>query len=77
VSAAGFLGDAVMANRSGNSQAEQDRMAADLQKAFEVTELALELRLSVMRQERPDSTIKDLMHEIRLAKEKAWRPSRS
>lgn len=67
----------MMANRSRNSQVEQDGMAANLEKAFELTELALELRLSVMRQERPDCTMKDVMHEIRLAKERAWRPSRS
>ena len=37
----------------------------------------LALRLAVLRQRKPECTMKDVMHEIRLAKEQAWRPSRS
>ncbi len=66
-----------MSNRPDHDQAAQNRMAANLQKALELTELALDLRLSVMRRQKPDCTMKDVMHEIRLAKEQAWRPSHS
>lgn len=52
-------------------------MAANLRRGIELTELALALRLAVLRQRKPECTMKDVMHEIRLAKEQAWRPSRS
>lgn len=66
-----------MSNPPRDNHAEQNRMAANLQKAVELTELALDLRLSVMRRQKPDCTMEDVMHEIRLAKEQAWRPSHS
>ncbi|TKS59725.1 MAG: hypothetical protein EWM72_01910 [Nitrospira sp.] len=66
-----------MSNRPKDGQAEQDRMAANLRRGIELTELALALRLAVLRQRKPECTMKDVMHEIRLAKEQAWRPSRS
>ena len=47
-------------------------MAANLEKAIELTELTLALRLAAMRQQNPNSTMQDVMHEIRLAKEEEW-----
>jgi len=47
-------------------------MAANLRRAIELTELALALRLAAMRQENPACTMADVMHEIRLQKERAW-----
>ena len=50
------------------------RMATNLGQAIELTELGLALRLSVLRQQDPErGTMKDVMHEIRLAKEEEWR----
>ena len=56
-----------------DSQTEKDRITANLEKAIELTELALALQLAVMRQQNPNSTTRDVMHEIRLAKEEEWR----
>ena len=48
-------------------------MAANLRRAIELTELGLELRLAVLRQQNHDCAgMKDVMHEIRLAKEEEW-----
>ncbi|ALA59981.1 hypothetical protein [Nitrospira moscoviensis] len=62
-----------MAHKTRDRQAEQDRMSANLQKGIELTELALALRLAAMQQNNPAATMVDVMHEIRLAKEAAWR----
>ena len=51
---------------------EMERMAENLRRAIELTELALALRLAAMRQENPACTMADAMHEIRLQKERAW-----
>lgn len=56
---------------------EQERMAANLRRGLELTELALGLRLAAMRKQNPACTMADVMHEIRLAKEQAWRQNRS
>lgn len=61
-----------MTNKARDRQAELDRMSANLQKGIELTELALRLRLAGMRQKNPNATMADVMHEIRLAKERAW-----
>jgi hypothetical protein len=66
-----------MPNRVSNSQAERDRMSANLMKAVEITELALSLRLAAMRQQNPACTMADVMREIRLAKERAWHPNQT
>jgi hypothetical protein len=66
-----------MSNQLPSDQAEQDRVSANLQKSIELTELALALRLAAMRQQNPNCTMKDVMHEIRLAKERAWRPNQT
>lgn len=51
---------------------EEERMASNLRRAIELTELALALRLAAMRQRNPACTMVDVMHEIRLQKERAW-----
>lgn len=59
------------------AQAERDRMADNLRRGLELTELALALRLAAMRKQNPACTMVDVMREIRLAKEQAWRQNRS
>lgn len=51
---------------------EERRIAANLQRGIELTELALALRLAVLRQQNSACTMADVMHEIRLQKEAAW-----
>lgn len=63
--------------RPHDDKAEQERMAANLRRGIELTELALALRLATMRQRNPACTMADVMHEIRLAKERAWHPSQT
>jgi hypothetical protein len=65
-----------MTNKTHDRQAELDRMAANLQKGIELTELALRLRLAGMRRKNPNATMADVMHEICLAKERAWHRGR-
>lgn len=61
-----------------DTQSEASRMADNLRRAIELTELGLSLRCAVLRQQNPDRDImKQVMHEIRLAKEQAWRQSPS
>lgn len=60
-----------------DDKAEQDRMAANLRRGIELTELALVLRLATMRQQNPACTMVDVMHEIRLAKERAWQANQT
>ena len=55
-----------------DDQREQERMASNLGRGIELTELALSLRLAALRQQNPACTMVDVMHEIRLAKERAW-----
>lgn len=52
---------------------DEERMAANLRRGIELTKLALALRLATMRQQHPACTMADVMHEIRLTKERAWR----
>lgn len=56
---------------------EEERMVANLRRGIELTELALALRLAAMRQDNPACTMADVMHEIRLAKERAWRQNQT
>lgn len=56
-----------------DDQREVERMATNLRRGMELTELALALRLAAMRQQNPACTIGDVMHEIWLQKEAAWR----
>ena len=49
-------------------------MAENLRRTVELTELGLALRQAVIRQQDPTcDAMKRVMHEIRLAKEQAWR----
>ena len=59
--------------REGLNQREDERMAANLRRAIELTELGLALRRSVLQQDNPqgDAMVK-VMREIRRAKERAW-----
>jgi sugar phosphate isomerase/epimerase len=53
---------------------ENARMADNLRRAIELTELALALRQSVLRQSDSDSdAMAEVMRDIRRAKELAWR----
>jgi hypothetical protein len=56
---------------------EERRMAVNLRRGIELTELALALRLATLQQQNPACTMADVMHEIRLAKERAWHPSQT
>lgn len=49
------------------------RIAANLRRTIELTELGLALRRSVLQQEQStDDAMTQVMHEIRRAKEQAW-----
>lgn len=58
--------------RSQDDQSERERMSANLRRGLELTELALALRLAALRQQNPACSMADVMHEIRVAKERAW-----
>ncbi len=56
------------------------RIAENLRRTFELTELGLALRQAVIAQRNgpgEGEEITQVMHEIRLAKEQAWQPSQS
>jgi hypothetical protein len=56
----------------------QAQAAENLRRTVELTELGLALREAVIRQKDPTcDAMKQVMHEIRLAKEQAWRRNRS
>ncbi len=64
---------------SGHSgQPDDVKIAANLRRAIELTELGLRLRSSVLQQNEPqgDAMVK-VMHEIRCAKEQAWKKNHS
>lgn len=56
-----------------SGQPDDAKIAANLRRAIELTELGLRLRSSVLQQNEPqgDAMVK-VMHEIRCAKEQAW-----
>lgn len=58
-------------------QQEGERMSANLQRGIELTELALSLRLAALRQQNQAYTMVDVMHEIRLTKERAWQANQT
>lgn len=60
-----------------SEQQERERMSANLQRGVELTELALSLRLAAIQQENPACTMADVMHEIRVAKERAWQANQT
>ncbi len=57
---------------------DDGRIADNLRRSVELTELGLALRRAVIEQgDVPGEGIRQVMHEIRLAKEQAWRQSQS
>ncbi len=58
---------------------DQACIAENLRRTVELTELGLALRLAVLQQNdlHGMSSMTQVMHEIRLAKEQVWRQSRS
>lgn len=57
---------------------EEHRIAENLLRCGELTELCLQLRVSVLRQKYSDKeALEKAICEIRQAKERAWRQSRS
>jgi len=59
------------------SHTDVARIADNVRRTVELTELGLALRLAVLQQLDPQGTytMTQVMHEIRLAKEQAWRQS--
>ncbi|MDC8451221.1 MAG: hypothetical protein LV473_23160 [Nitrospira sp.] len=61
-----------------SSQPDDQRIAANLRRGIELTELGLALRRSVLQQDEPQGdAMVQVMREIRRAKEQAWRQNRS
>jgi hypothetical protein len=59
-------------------QSDDDRIADNLRRTIELTELGLSLRESVLQQGDPNGdAMTHVMREIRRAKEQAWRQSPS
>lgn len=59
--------------RSGSDQRDDAKIAANLRRAIELTELGLALRRSVLQQNDPQGdAMVTVMHEILWAKEQAW-----
>ena len=64
--------------QDGLNQREDERMAANLRRAIELTELGLRLRSSVLQQNDPQgNAMVTVMREIRRAKERAWQKNHS
>jgi hypothetical protein len=54
-------------------ESDDERIAANLLRTIELTELGLALRRSVLQQERSSGdAMAQVMHDIRRAKEQAW-----
>ena len=64
--------------RQQPSQPDDARVAANLRRAIELTELGLALRRSVIQQNEPQGdAMVEVMREIRRAKEQAWQQNHS
>jgi hypothetical protein len=64
--------------QDGSSQREDERIASNLRRAIELTELGLDLRRSVIQQHEPQGdAMVTVMREIRRAKERAWQQNHS
>jgi hypothetical protein len=62
-----------LAMQDGSSQREDERIATNLRRAIELTELGLALRRSVLQQDEPQGdAMVQVMREIRRTKEQAW-----
>jgi hypothetical protein len=65
-----------MPRQSG--QPDDAKIAANLRRAIELTELGLALRRSVLQQDEPQGdAMVQVMREIRRAKEQAWQKNHS
>lgn len=63
---------------SHSGQPDDAKIAANLRRAIELTELGLRLRSSVLQQNKPQGdAMVEVMHEIRRAKEQAWQKNHS
>lgn len=62
---------------SQDDQKEREKMSANLRRGIEITELALALRLATFQQQNHACTMADVMHEIRVAKERAWQANQT
>ncbi len=61
-----------------HNQSDDNRIADNLRRTIELTELGLALRQAVVQQGDPDGdAMAEVMREIRRAKEQAWRQSPS
>lgn len=61
-----------------SDQSEDEKIAANLRQAIELTELGLALRRSVLQQDEPrGDAMVTVMREIRRAKEQAWQKNHS
>ncbi|MCP9464323.1 MAG: hypothetical protein NNA25_05940 [Nitrospira sp.] len=61
-----------------SGQSDEAKIAANLRRAIELTELGLRLRRSALQQNGPqDDARVQVMREIRRAKEQAWRKNHS
>jgi len=70
------IGVQMMSRHSG--QPDDTKIAANLRRAIELTELGLRLRRAVLQQNEPqDDAMVRVMREIRRAKEQAWQKSHS
>lgn len=57
---------------------EASRITKNLLECAELTDLCLQLRIAVLRQEWPEQeALRKVMREVRQAKERAWRQNRS
>lgn len=61
-----------------SGQSDDARIAANLRRAIELTELGLRLRRSALQQNEPQGdAMVQVMREIRRAKEQAWQKNHS
>ena len=61
-----------------SGQPDDAKIAVNLRRAIELTELGLRLRSSVLQQNEPQGDdMGKVMHEIRCAKEQAWQKNHS
>jgi hypothetical protein len=64
--------------QDGTDQLEDERMAGNLRRAIELTELGLALRRSVLQQDDPQGdAMVTVMREIRRGKEQSWQQNSS
>jgi hypothetical protein len=68
----------IAAMQESSTQSDDARIAANLRRAIELTELGLALRRSVLQQNEPQGdAMAAVMREIRRAKEQVWQRNHS